>query len=197
MSVSISLLSERPNKLGLRCSMLHIFMDSFQGCYKNGTSGIRDCRCFAGLYLLIRIALIGVYTLTWSLLYYPLATVVLVAFVITFVVLQPYRSAAHNVTDSFLILSMIICYSSVMALLLTLQLLTQAFLSLIISNDLSISFSASLLYRCACCILVGCQKEPATKALPQTVYTETQQKNSSCWRIHYQTGLFMQKHIQH
>ena len=92
------------NKLGLRCGTLHIFMDSFQGCYKNGTSGTRDCRCFAGLYLLIQIALIGMYALTRSLLYYPLATVVLVAVVITFVALQPYRSTAHNVTDSFLIL---------------------------------------------------------------------------------------------
>jgi len=57
------------NKLGLRCSMLLIFMYSFQGCYKNETSGTHDCRCFAGLYLLIRIALIGVYALTQSLLY--------------------------------------------------------------------------------------------------------------------------------
>ena len=51
-------------------------------------------------------------------IYYPLATVVLVAFVITFVLLQPYRSTARNVniTDSILILSMVLCYSSIMAL---------------------------------------------------------------------------------
>ena len=103
------------NKLGLRCATLHIFMDSFQGCYKNGTSGTRDCRYFAGLYLFIRIALMGVYALNHSILYYPLATVVLAAFAITVVVLQPYRSTVLNVTDSFLILSVIICYSSVMA----------------------------------------------------------------------------------
>ena len=103
------------NKLGLRCDMLHIFMDSFQGCYKNGTSGTRDCRYFAGLYLLIRIALMGVFAYTQSILYFPLATVILAAFAITFFVLQPYRSTVHNVNDSFLILSMIIGYSSVMA----------------------------------------------------------------------------------
>jgi len=61
------------NKLGLRCGTLHIFMDSFQGCYKNGTSGTRDCRYFAGFYLLIRIALMGVYALTHSIIYYPFA----------------------------------------------------------------------------------------------------------------------------
>ena len=104
------------NKLGLRCGMLHIFMDSFQGCYKNGTSGTRDCRYFAGFYLLIRIALMGVYALTHSDIYYPLATVVLAVFMISFIVLQPYRSTVYNVIDSFLILSMIICYSSVMAM---------------------------------------------------------------------------------
>ena len=104
------------NKLGLRCATLHIFMDSFQGCYKNGTSGTRDCRYFAGLYLFIRIALIGVNAATWSLLYYPLATVILAAFAIILVVLRPYRSTVHNVTDSFLILSAIIGYSSAMAI---------------------------------------------------------------------------------
>ena len=103
------------NKLGLRCGALHILMDSFQGCYKNGTSGTRDCRYFAGLYLFIRIALVGVYALSRTILFYPLATVILAAFAITFAVLRPNRSTVHNVTDTFLILSMIICYSSVMA----------------------------------------------------------------------------------
>ena len=103
------------NKLGLRCATLHMFMDSFQGCYKNGTSGTHDCRYFAGLYLLIRIALMGAYAFTRSISYYPLATVILTVFAITIVVLRPYRSTVHNIIDSFLILSMIICYSSAMA----------------------------------------------------------------------------------
>ena len=42
------------NCCGLRCLPLHIFMDAFQGCYKNGTDGTRDYRYFAGLYLLFR-----------------------------------------------------------------------------------------------------------------------------------------------
>ena len=37
---------------------LHAFMDIFQGCYKNGTNGTRDCRYFAGLNLLIRILML-------------------------------------------------------------------------------------------------------------------------------------------
>ena len=42
------------NCCGLRCLPLHIFMDAFQGCYKNGTDGTRDYRYFAGLYLVFR-----------------------------------------------------------------------------------------------------------------------------------------------
>ena len=38
----------------MRWDYLHISMDFFQGCYKNGTNNTLDCRYFAGLYLLIR-----------------------------------------------------------------------------------------------------------------------------------------------
>ena len=43
---------------GRRWLALHAFADVFQGCYKNGTSGTRDCRYFAGLYLVLRIVLL-------------------------------------------------------------------------------------------------------------------------------------------
>ena len=39
---------------GLRCHALHIFMDTFQGCYKDGTNGTRDCHYFTTLYLITR-----------------------------------------------------------------------------------------------------------------------------------------------
>ena len=38
----------------VRWDYLHIFMDYFQGCFKNGTNNTLDYRCFAGVYLLIR-----------------------------------------------------------------------------------------------------------------------------------------------
>ena len=40
---------------GVCWHFLYVFMDSFQGCYKNGTNSTRDCRYFAGIYLLIRL----------------------------------------------------------------------------------------------------------------------------------------------
>ena len=49
------------NYCRIRGETLHIFMDSFQGCYKNRTNNTCDCRWFSALYLMIRIALIVVY----------------------------------------------------------------------------------------------------------------------------------------
>ena len=43
---------------GRRWLALHAFADVFQGCYKNGTNGTRDCLYFAGLYLVLRIVLL-------------------------------------------------------------------------------------------------------------------------------------------
>ena len=41
------------NVLSVRWHVLHTFMDSFLGCYKDGTeSGTRDCRWFASLLLI-------------------------------------------------------------------------------------------------------------------------------------------------
>jgi len=43
---------------------LHAFADAFNGCYKNGTNGKRDCRNFAGFYLFVRVVYITFYALS-------------------------------------------------------------------------------------------------------------------------------------
>ena len=49
----------------LRWHFLHAFVDSFQGCYKDGTEpGTVDCRWFAQLGLFFRLAFPLIYTLT-------------------------------------------------------------------------------------------------------------------------------------
>jgi len=63
----------------MRWHALHIFIDSFQGCYKDGTNGTRDCRYFAGVYLTTRLLLCIVFALTLGVYYYAAGTVVLIA----------------------------------------------------------------------------------------------------------------------
>ena len=91
------------NKLGLRCGKLHILMDSFQGCYKDGTNGTHDCRYFAGLYLWLCIVLSGIYALTRTDFFYTLATVAVAIFGISLVLFRPYKSVAHNAIGKFFI----------------------------------------------------------------------------------------------
>ena len=52
------------NRYHLSSQTLHTFMDTFQGGFKDGTNGTRDCRYFAAVYLIVRVALyisLGIY----------------------------------------------------------------------------------------------------------------------------------------
>ena len=85
----------------IRWQFLHTFADAFQGCYKNGISGAHDCRYFAGLYLFVRIILLGtfsspmVFTRTWLLtITFPVVVSLLFAY------FRPYTNNIFNIIDS-------------------------------------------------------------------------------------------------
>ena len=95
-----------------RCKMnsqaLRTFVETFQGCYKDGTNGTRDCRCFAGLYFILRIIAVTLTSTTVpnfivgsALLYWYTA--------LLFALVQPYKKHRYNVIDAmtFAILSTI------------------------------------------------------------------------------------------
>ena len=88
------------NRLHLRSLTLHTFVDAFQGCYKDGTNGTRDCRYFAALQLVLRLlsplALFSTEELITSGI---LSFVALVLYITLFVITQPYKDAVYNRTD--------------------------------------------------------------------------------------------------
>ena len=86
------------NRCGLQCQVLHIFMDSFHGSLRDGTDGTTDCRWFASCYLIMRIMMV-VFGSLWNRLFFPIASVVLIAFAIVICTLQPYKKPAHNMFD--------------------------------------------------------------------------------------------------
>ena len=88
---------------GRRLLALHAFADVFQGCYKNGTNGTRDCRYFAGLYLVFRIVLLpAVYDGSIFGFYDDMvSTVCLVTASLLFLLFRPYKNSAWlNIWDS-------------------------------------------------------------------------------------------------
>ena len=90
----------------VRWHALHIFIDAFQGCYKDGTNGTRDCRYFAAAFLLARILVFVIFAFTQTELFYCAILFLLIPLVIAMLVLQPYkpRFATYNVVDSVLVL---------------------------------------------------------------------------------------------
>ena len=88
---------------GRRMLALHAFADVFQGCYKNGTNGTRDCRYFAGLYLIFRIVFLpALYGGSIFGFYDEMVSVVcLVTASLLFLLFRPYKDNAWlNIWDS-------------------------------------------------------------------------------------------------
>ena len=97
------------NYCRIRNQTLHIFMDSFQGCYKNRTSNTCDCRWFSALYLMIRIAFVVLYGILPSNNFVILWIILLFLFLLFLLaVFHPYKSPIHNIINIFLVLIAII-----------------------------------------------------------------------------------------
>ena len=102
---------------GVRWHAFPIFIDAFQGCYKDGTNGSRDHRRFAAAFLVARILLFILFALSQTALFYGAALLVFIPLAITIVIVQPYKPgfSTYNVVDSVLVLllalwfAMIVC----------------------------------------------------------------------------------------
>ena len=87
---------------GRRLLALHAFADVFQGCYKNGTNDTRDCRYFAGFYLVLRIVLLSaIYGGSIFGFYGMISAVCLVTSSLLFLLFRPYKGSSWlNIWDS-------------------------------------------------------------------------------------------------
>ena len=88
------------NALPFRWYILHTFMDSFYGCYKNGTElGTRDCRWFVSLFYIVRILglIIGLFTL--NMIFFIFGSMCLVSFAILMMNIRPFKTDFSHYTD--------------------------------------------------------------------------------------------------
>ena len=92
---------------------LHAFVDSFQGCYKDGTEpGTFDCRWFSVIALLIRPILFITYILTLSAIFHVYASVIIAIYVIAMINIQPFKKVANRYpsTDIIFLIFLILYY---------------------------------------------------------------------------------------
>ena len=97
---------------GIRWHALPIFIDAFQGYYKNGTNGTRDCRYFAGVYLLVRLILCILFAVTRNAVFYGIAGLVLMGVAMLIAIIQPYKAefSTYNAVDSVFILTLVMWF---------------------------------------------------------------------------------------
>ena len=87
------------NVFPVNWQVLHTFVDSFQGCYKDGTeAGTRDYRWFSSFFFIIRITLFMVAAITTS-MYFVISSVLMVIFVILLITIQPFKANMSHYSD--------------------------------------------------------------------------------------------------
>ena len=87
----------------LRCLALHIFMDTFHGCYKLQP---RDCRYFAATYLFLRLLNHSFIALTVGPSYSPLAALMCTFMIAVVATIRPYKSSWHTFVDCIFFVSL-------------------------------------------------------------------------------------------
>ena len=84
---------------------LHTFMDAFQGYYKNGTDGTRDCRWFSGVYFVVRIFIFFIALVVPTISLFALFSGIFLLVPLTLIaIVQPYKVSFYNSVDVLLIL---------------------------------------------------------------------------------------------
>lgn len=100
------------NRGRLNCQALHMFMDTFQGCYKNGTADARDCRWFSAAYPSAQFVGLTVAAVIYTVpnLSVPVFLFIDLVLLLSLAVAQPYKSPVHNTADSFLLFVSAVLY---------------------------------------------------------------------------------------
>ena len=95
---------------------LIIFMDTFQGCYKDGSNGTRDCRWFSAFYFILRIVGCVIYVLLGCNIFSHFSVQLSVQAVDTISILillylKPYKNSLYNNLDITILLDCILISS--------------------------------------------------------------------------------------
>ena len=94
------------NQFHLNSQVLHTFMDCFQGSFKDGTNGTRDCRYFSALYLIAHVVLY-ISILLANTYGRAIIIVMLMVMILLISTLEPYKNHIFNKVDIFFLGSII------------------------------------------------------------------------------------------
>ena len=122
--------------VGLK-QIIHPFMDTLLGIYKDGTNGGYDCRFFVVVYPIARIAILCMFMVAQNSFCFILITVVATITAILVAVLKPYKSSAYNTVDTILVTILALVYAALGAFFFANSISSQ---QLVLARGLLISF---------------------------------------------------------
>ena len=114
------------NLFPVRWYILHTFVDSFYGCYKDGTQiGTRDCRWFASLFILSRFCTMFIGACIQDAMYFHFSAIIFTIVALLFVSVQPFKENASHFTaiNAFFALLLALLYTCVIGAMRGKQLL--------------------------------------------------------------------------
>ena len=87
------------NLFPVRWYILHTFVDSFQGCYKDGTEpGTRDCRWFSSIFLALRFLYFIIGSFTMGIMFYAFTTYIFATICILLISIQPFKEPLRHLS---------------------------------------------------------------------------------------------------
>ena len=108
------------NHFHLRLLALHTFVDAFQGCYKDGTDGTRDCRYFAAMQISFRLIMVLAFiTFKQPVPCLFFSAIVLGVYITLFVIARPYKELVYNKSDIPMLMVLLLVIVSYVISLLT------------------------------------------------------------------------------
>ena len=82
-----------------RWSILHTFVDSFQGCYKDGTEpGTRDYRWFASVFLIVRLVQFAFFSVADKNIFFTAIIMTLILHTTLIATVKPFKLSASHYT---------------------------------------------------------------------------------------------------
>ena len=139
------------NRSGCTCCVLHVFMDTFQGVYKEEPL---DCRYFASFYLFLRCMNIVLYISTRNAIYYSGATILFTVALLLLVIFKPYKRSIRNTVDFVIFLIVITMYAVVFLLIVGPYMIPRSTSHISRSGGLFLSIITCLIPLYGVCLLV-------------------------------------------
>ena len=94
------------NSLKIQRQRLDMFVNCYQGYYKDGTNGTRDYRWFSVAYFFLQLIVFVLFTFSQSIYCYSIGALVTVTLMFMQLSFQPYKEEfkVYNITDAFMLL---------------------------------------------------------------------------------------------